>query len=235
MRIEEEKAAELFKEYLQKLYSNVDYKPGSDPPDIVFEVDGYKWAVEHTRLFEYIDKDGKEISRLEIDQHIIDLENQLNKSLKNNLNSGWIISLYSPIKKKELKTIEEQIRKVIDEDLDKVSFRHTDGKVYMEKIVKGENQIILISIPSPLTKIPHSDKFTFDIQGQVDFSFKKILNDKCHKMARLKNYDKKILLIENQYMFTTRENINKSLSKSKSQIEGLDEIWILNKNEIYKL
>ena len=76
MRKEEKKSAELFKRYLRKEYTDVDYKPGNDPPDILFEVDGYKWAVEHTQLFQYIDQEGKSLSRVGVDKSIINLEKQ---------------------------------------------------------------------------------------------------------------------------------------------------------------
>ncbi len=235
MRKEEKESAELFKKYLQKEYSDINYRSGNDPPDIVFEIDGFIWAVEHTRLFQYIDENGKKLSRVGVDKSIMNLERQLNNRLNKNLNSSWIISIDSPIKKKELKIIENRILEVIQKNLDESSFRHSHGKVCLEKTDQENNQIIIISIPSPSSRIPQSDQLTCDIQGQVDFALKKILHDKCDKMGRLKNYDKRILLIENQYMFTTRENINKSLRKFVSLIKGIDEIWVMSLSEIYRL
>ena len=142
----------------------------------------------------------------------------------------------------KIKDVESQFKhasfkhlEVIQKNLDKSSFRHSHGKVFLEKTDQENNQIIIISIPSPSSRIPQSDQLTCDIQGQVDFALKKILHDKCDKMGRLKNYDKRILLIENQYMFTTRENINKSLRKFVSLIKGIDEIWVMSLSEIYRL
>ncbi len=235
MRKEEEVSAEVFKKHLQKEYSEVNYRSGNDPPDIIFEIDGSIWAVEHTRLFEHIDKNGKSISRIGIDKPLLNLEKRLNIKLNKNLNSSWIISIESPIKNKEMNKVENRILEEVQKKLAKSFFNHSNGKVYIEKINQKNNQILIISIPAASSKIPQSDKLSCDIQGQIDFALKKILNDKCEKMDRLTNFDRKILLIQNQYFFTTKENIMKSLHKGESQIWGIDEIWLLNSSEIYRL
>ena len=134
-----------------------------------------------------------------------------------------------------MKIIEDRILEMIHKNLDKSSFKHSYGKIYLQKTDQLNNQITIISIPSPSSRIPLSDRLTCDIQGQIDFAIQKILNDKCAKMRKLKNYDKRILLVDNHYMFTTKENVNKSLRKFKSIIKVIDEIWILSRREIYRV
>ena len=185
MRKEEETSAELFKKHLQKEYADVNYRSGSDPPDIVFEINGCKWAVEHTRLFQYVDEGGKTLSRVGVDKSIINLEKQINNRINKNLNSSWIISIDTPIKKNELKIIEDRILEMIHKNLGKSSFKHSNGKIYIQKIDELNKPLIFISIPSPSSTIPQSDQLTCDIQGQIDFAIKKILTDKCAKIKKL--------------------------------------------------
>ena len=67
LRPEEEYAAKRLQETLTELGVKSTWKPGDDPPDLVFEVEGCgRWAVEVTALHQYITKDGKEESRLAV-------------------------------------------------------------------------------------------------------------------------------------------------------------------------
>ena len=63
MREEEKYCANKLREYLTSQGWNAVFKDGSDPPDIEFVVDGDHWAVEHTRLFQYVDQSGNKLSR----------------------------------------------------------------------------------------------------------------------------------------------------------------------------
>ena len=73
-RSEEARGAELLQALLRNNgYICVEWSPGDDPPDLVFTVDGERWAVEVTRVDQQfpmagIGRPGRTQSRLNLSQ-----------------------------------------------------------------------------------------------------------------------------------------------------------------------
>ena len=61
-------AGELLKEFLiTRGHQIVSWDRSDDPPDLVFQIDGQRWAVEVTRVDARVDDRGKNKSRYDVD------------------------------------------------------------------------------------------------------------------------------------------------------------------------
>ena len=84
LRLEENFAAERLQKTLTELGVTSTWKPGDDPPDLVFEVERFgRWAVEVTALYQYIAKDGKEESRAAVTEPLIAMSERAQAQVAN--------------------------------------------------------------------------------------------------------------------------------------------------------
>lgn len=234
MREEEKYCANKLREYLVSQGYNAVFKDGSDPPDIEFTVDGHRWAVEHTQLFQYVES-GKELSRNYIDATNLAVEPRLLEKTNGKRKSGWRLALYGHIEPKKFKLIERTaIKSIIADSIDPFSIISSQ----LAELIKVEDsncQIIVYSMLPPSSKVPKSKSLSADIQATIDYAFQRILTSKAPTLGQLKEYDKRVLLIQSQYMFVNNSNLTKSVSTHIALKNGIDKIFLITSEEVSEI
>jgi hypothetical protein len=233
MRESEEISAKILSAFLKKAGYKVYFEDGDDPPDINFYVARKKWAVEHTQLHQYTDFNGNEISRIGIDSKLFSFEKYINQKFKNELEYQWILAINGPITKNQILKIEQEVVNILQKEKNKKPFKHSNKLYSIEKQINKNPKIVIFSMLSPSSRIPESENLTCDIQGQINYAVDRILRLKRPKFQRMVSYDKRVLLIENQYMFSTQENVTTGFSAYPGSLKEIDSVYLINYEDVH--
>jgi len=194
LRPEEEFAAMMLQETLTELRVKSTWEPGDDPPDLVFEVEGFgRWAVEVTALYQYITKDGKEESRAAVIEPLIKMCDRVQAKVTNLTNSSYVMTGMGPLRSPSLKEVEKRTIAYI-----------RSGKSDEEAL--DDDRCILISRQKRPVQVMWSvglDGRTMGaggssaayIEGTVAYALDRILKEKLPSLATLTGYDRKLLFI----------------------------------------
>jgi hypothetical protein len=230
----EEFSAHLLKSFLQEPGKEVTYTPGADPPDMDFYVNGGKWAVEHTQLHLYTERDGYEISRKGIDSLIKTFSDRLKKKLREELECKWILAVKGPNSSADLLKVENAVAETI---ISERKINHTiSNELYDLIMIPGEKPgIEIFSTLGPKSKVPKINISTSTIQEVINYSINRILKSKLPKFGKMVGYNKLVLLIESQYSYVTLDNVKRALSNHPELNALLSMVYLIHHGEVYLL
>jgi hypothetical protein len=226
MRPSERRAAKRLKAFLEARGHIASYESGPDPPDIIFYVDGVTWAVEHTQLHQYVDSGNGELSRPSIDARAFDLVKRLRRRTEGQRESGWILALFGPVNSKRLRAIECAAEQTILKDDPNCFESVQTDEVRLIRVQDDACTIRVVSGLSAHSRIPGSNSLTAHIQRQIDYAVRQILGEKIPVLDALGGYDKRILLIESQYLFANPTNVSQSI-QSFAPLVGVNLIFLV--------
>ncbi len=237
MRESEKRAAERLKIFLQENRHPVrfEFESGSDPPDIVFDVDNSKWAVEHTQLHPYVDSGGNELSGLGVHSVAYNIKERLQKKTEGKRNSSWVLGIIGPLTSKQRSLIEEAAEKSILCDSIDYFADISEKQAILEQKSNGCNTIEVISALSGSSQLPNSNHPTANIQAQIDYAIERILKEKAPILTTLTNYDKRVLLIESQYIFARQDNVSQSIQTYSNLTGGVDLIYLVTPKSVCQI
>jgi len=235
MKEHEEFSAHLLKSFLQEPGKDVTYTPGADPPDMDFYVDGGKWAVEHTQLHLYTERDGYEISRKGIDSLIKTFSDRLKKKLRKKLECKWILAVKGPNSRADLLEVEKAVVATIVRERNNNSFTISNELYYLTMIPDEDPEIEIISTLGPKSKVPKTNISTSTIQVIINYSINRILKSKLPKFGKMVGYNKLVLLIESQYSYVTPDNVKRALSNHPELNALVSMVYLIHLGEVYLL
>jgi hypothetical protein len=227
MRESEKRAAERVKIFLEENGHSVSFESGSDPPDIVFDVDNSKWAVEHTQLHQYVDSEGNDLSGLGVHSVAYDIKERLKKKTDGKRKSSWVLGIIGPLNTKQRSLIEEAAEKSILHDSIDYFADISEKQAILERKSNGCKTIEVISALSGSSQIPNSNHPTANIQAPIDYTIECILKEKAPILKALTNYDKRVLLIESQYIFARQDNVSQSIQTYCDLADCIELIYLV--------
>lgn len=239
--LEWQAAAKRLKGCLEAKGHTASCEPGPDPPDVIFQVDGARWGVEHTRLFQYVDGEGVELSRQSVDAQACRLENWLSQRTEGLRKRSWLVCLIGPLNSEQLKAIREPIAEAIIRD-DRDYLFEKDPR-WLERnqfdlIPLGEDDECFVGVLSELSllsTIPESGRPTFDIQGEIDYQVRRAVKKKVPRLEAISEYDKRVLLLESEYSFTTPANVARSLRSHVGLSMRVDLIFLVTGESVTRV
>lgn len=227
MREEEKHSATQLRNYLESRGLNVAFKEGSDPPDMEFQVDHQKWAVEHTQLFQYVDQGGTPESRMRIDAINLTLEDRLRQSTEGRRLASWVLALHGLADPDVRRDVERSATECILAD-SLGAFSGIPTKVAeLQRIEDPRAQIHVLSLLPPGSKVPNSDRYTADIQATINYAIQEIFRNKAPVLSQLTEYDCRVLLVQSQYMFLNMNNASSAAAEHASLRSGIEKIFLV--------
>ena len=233
LRPEEKEAARLFKATLSKLGIESEWKPGGDPPDLVFDVGGAeRWAVEVTRLYQYFNRGKGVESRAAATEPLIKMAERVQAMVMDQTNSDYRIIGSGPI---ERPSIGEVIKRALayirsgrsdEENLDdhgRVRIRRTTSPVRVGWMVDLHHSV----------RGADGSSVSSDIEANIRFAIDRVLKEKLPRLESLKGYDCKMLLITRRYFFADPQMVSKILSTRDLSAAQVDTILFATESEVH--
>lgn len=234
MKQSEKESGEYYFRYLCSKGFKPLYRKGPDPPDFVFSYDDEKHAVEVTELHEYIEHNKKEIERLTILHSIDNICQKAAKKLGSELNRRINVVITYPLEKGYLSSLYKEIINYVNQGT------NLEKKLFSKENcwISGEGQVPEITAymaPSAKAIIPGTEKMSADIQANIDYAVKRVLDAKVPRLTVLKNFNKRVLIIYSNHLFGSADRVQDSINKNMEQIENIDKIFLLYKEEFIEL
>ncbi|HET6844925.1 MAG TPA: hypothetical protein VFK06_25060 [Candidatus Angelobacter sp.] len=216
-----------------------------------------EWAVEVTRLFQYADCDGKEMNARYIQSLIDPLCDRLRSVVPNDSNYGYALLAAGPFSPQLLTVIEERAKAYItsgkteEECLDYVEVfeqelanfpeetRSSQVLEMVESWVKPKARFFIFGASemkgvTSLTwfhasaKTPNGNALAGHIRSTLEFSLQRILSAKLPSLQEIKNYQRKLLLLVQEYDYAEPDRLQEVLAGIKTP--GVDAIFLIDSN-----
>jgi hypothetical protein len=232
LRPEEEWAAKKLQETLTELGVKSTWKPGDDPPDLVFEVKGCgRWAVEVTGLHQYITKDGKEESRLAVTEPLIGMCERVQDKVADLSNSRYLITGMGPLKSPSLKEVEKRAIAYIRSE------KSDEEALDDDKRIRISRQKLLVQVVWSVgldgRTMGATGKISANIEENVKDALDRILKEKLPKLGTLTGYDRNMLLILKQYLFAEPEMVSEILSARSLTQDQVDTVLFATESRVH--
>jgi hypothetical protein len=232
LRPEEEFAAKRLQQTLTDLGVKSTWEPGDDPPDLVFEVEGFgRWAVEVTGLHQYITKDGKEESRLAVTEPLIGMCERVQDKGADLSNARYLITGMGPLKSPSLREVEKRAVAYIR------SGKSDEEALDDDKCIRISRQKLPVqvvwSVGLDSRTMGSTGSIAADIRENVKAAIDRILKEKLPKLNTLTGYDRKMLLILKQYMFAEPYMVSEILSARSLTREQVDAVLFATESEVH--
>ena len=229
-----------------------------DPPDLCFLVQRegvkeQKWAVEVTRLFQYVDWKGKEQNSRGLEALIDDLCSRLSAVVPDQAASGYRLCVSGPFDLDFLKIVEQRAiayvksGKTDEEYLDFPEgakeywalLSNPDCKEIGEQLAQGHCHFSIYACPetkkvqsttwfhaSALT--PDGEESAGNIRAVLDYTIRRILDAKVPRLKTLTGYQQKLLVIVQDYIFAEPDRLADILAERKLQPNDVDSILLVD-------
>ena len=232
MREQERYCAIQLRDYLVSQGINAAFTDGSDPPDVEFQVGDQRWAVEHTQLFQYVDRKGVAESRMRIDTINLKFEDRLLARTNDQRKSSWVLALHGVADATMRRDIEDSATQcILSDSLD--AFSKIPSKVAeLRNIPDSKGRILVLSILPSGSKVPNSNRYSADIQATVNYAVQQIFRKKAEALSKFSEYDRRVLLIQSQYMFLNLRNLKRAVIEHASLKSGIDKVFLVTPTEV---
>jgi hypothetical protein len=262
MRKEEEVAASAFDQWLNERGWTTKWHPVThDPPDLHFHVSkGNReqvWAVEVTRLLQYVDSDGKEVNARAIEALVDPLCKQLKSVVPTEAKIGYMLLVAGPFSPKILKAVEQRaatyiksgkteeecldFEEVLEEELAGIpkDARTPEILEAAKSWVKPKARFFILGDPeirsiTSLTwfhasaRTPDGTALAGHIKSTLKFSVQRILKAKLPRLQKLKDCQRKMLLIVQEYDYAEPDRVEEVLAETETP--GADAILLIDSN-----
>jgi hypothetical protein len=215
------------------------------------------WAVEVTRLFQYVDSDGREMNARDIQGLIDPLCERLKSVVPKDAKLGYTLLVAGPFSPKLLKVVEQRaaayiisgkteeecldFEEVLEKELAEIpeDARTPEILEAVESWVKPKARFFILGDPeiSGVTSLTwfHASARTPDgtalaghIRSTLEFSVQRILKAKLPRLQKLMNYQRKMLLIVQDYDYAEPDRLKEVLAVIETP--GADAILLIDTN-----
>ena len=233
LRPEEEAAAKMLQGTLTELGVESTWRPGDDPPDVVFEVkDRGRWAVEVTALYQYFQKDGSPESRRAATEPIIRMCENLQAQIGDLVNTDYLIVGFGPIRKPSLREVEKRAIEYIRSGKSDEKPLDDEGRVRISR----QTEPVRVHWMSGLhhsTRNADGKSISADCRATVSFALERILNEKLPDLATTEGYERKMLLIVSEYVFAEPQMVKEILDTRSLTREQVDTILFIADGKVH--
>ena len=209
------------------------------------------WAVEVTGLFQYIDWEGNEVTRRVFEPAIFRVCEKLNDELSAHMKSSYFLNVTGPLDAAVFRDLERRVRKYIqsgkteEEALDypeavasvrkEITADPSDPKIRQVidrvagdrvnltiKASPGGNRIVAFVGSSGAARVPNSTELAAKVDATLDYTAKRILDQKLSRMVKLSGYDRKCLFIWSAVPFAGASEVADAFqSKTTAGLDGI--------------
>jgi hypothetical protein len=250
MKGTEEPSAKALEQWLKNCGLGVSWEPvADDPPDFVFTVGNERWAVEATELHQYLDKEGSEISRPGVEKPLERMCKNIKAKAQVGVNRKYFISTAGPLMTVPLAEIERRAIEYIASgetrrqalDLEPVIETDPEIAALKKRVAEEGAQVFIRAITTPVeiaymtglggtTMGADQEHLAADVEHTLRYSLDRMLADKLPKLAKLTDYDRRILLVWRGYFFAEPSTLKRLLAERKLSKADLDSILLVTPN-----
>jgi hypothetical protein len=220
MRPHEAWAAKLFIALLTTRGHVVEgWAQGADPPDLLFLVDGQRWAVEVTRADQRVHSATGHRSRTDTDAKLMAFGKSIAAKLRPSLRRPYLLTLRPMPGVTDTKVWRNKARKAIATAIasgnegpflidaaGNTGFKGFEvgdraGAAELRGYEVGEEGTIndiFIALDAPRALTPEGNA-PYDILANLEEALRYALNDKSNKLWRIEGFDRIVLVLDNKY------------------------------------
>ena len=230
----EEISARLYYDYLTQNGIECSWAEfDDDPPDLIFEYENKKVAVEVTRLTDFFeDPEGV----LEINtplNTLVTICSQVEELLGPELKKNIQVFVTPPLTKKR-RLLEEIVQSA------KTNFygrRELLGRndCYMVISEIGKPEIVPFLLRPDNMRHLKTNLNSPLVDEKITYSLEYILKEKIPRLERLSGYDERILIIYNEHLLGHPKNIKYAIEKFALLLNSINQIFLVYKNELHEL
>jgi len=230
----EKVSGKTYSNYLCEKGINSTWHKGDDPPDLVFEFDGNKQAIEVTELHQYLENSEGEIELLTAWSHIDDICSKAKAELGEDLHKKVTLCITIPLSVQERKKLFPEITSYIRQNQSgtKKLFQRDNCWISSEN---GDPDVIGIISTSAGAKTPGTHTTIANVKTNLEYSLNRILESKLPRLKQLTYFNQRILLIFSQHMFGTVDRLQDAIRGFKPIPKYIDEIYLVKDNKIFPL
>jgi hypothetical protein len=201
LRPEERKAANLLQALLFKAgHRSASWKPGDNPPDLEFNVDGGRWAVEVTRIDQQVGLGNSSKSRYDFERKHASLGQKIAKRVKPLATQNYVLAMPNcppgaDWNKWQRKLTSDIVRHMERGGGELVLDRQTGAGLSVHGL---GNDVWVIVVPP---RWMPSGQAAADISASQAIAIKHAFVQKSPKLARLTGYQVTALILINGYVF----------------------------------
>ena len=264
LRPQERQSAEILQKWLERIGLKATWEPVEhDPPDLSFTItpedfSQERWGVEVTGLFQYVDWDGEEGNRKNIEVPLHRLCERLKAHVPASVITGYLIFGSGP-HDADLRRIEERAaeyirsgrtgRELLDLPEAAEKFKHflkehpNDPRLIasVQKVAEENSHFSISAITKPVqvtwggmlqggAKIPNTETMVADVQATLQYTIGRILDAKLPRLKKVNGYNRKVLLIWSGYFFAEADRVKEVLDARKLTTQDVDTILFIDGN-----
>jgi hypothetical protein len=237
-RLQEERAAQFLAARLQADgHQSVTWKRGSDPPDFEFEVGNQRWAVEVTRSDQRVKRAGKNASRADSDQRLLDFGNQIAKAHRPTVSLYYFLTLRPLPGVTDTAAWRRQVRRAASREIKSGSKGpiKLDGHGYAMLEGSLERPLGFCVLLAGSTAATPEGHLPQDIIANLEESIRYALNDKVPKLQPLSGFDKVVLILDNLYILADVADAVHVASRIGPKYQVIDFLFFIHSEAMYEI
>jgi hypothetical protein len=216
-----------------------------------------RWAVEVTGLFQYAEWQGAEVTRLAFEPKLHKMIDHFNSEHEHEIQLNYGLWVDGPLPIRLLNDLPRRILEFVrSRQTGEVALDHAEVvetvcgnmdasptdplvRAVLQQVAHeyervrivaqpGKPGIYLASTISAVAKIPNSNNMIGDIQESVTYSVNRILDAKLPKLAKLTNFDRRVLLIWSGFVLAEASEVAKALALRNLSITDVDAVFFVD-------
>ena len=228
----EEAAGSILKRTLDELGIHAEWRPGDDPPDLVFEVENRgHWAVEVTELHQYLQMGDKTESRATVTEPLLKMCERVQAMVFGDLNKQYLIDGLGPVTKPPLRDIEKRAAAYIRSGRTDEQTLDDHGNIRIRTITSPVRVGWMIGLDA--TAPGPTGSLSADVRSNLEFALDRVLSAKLPVLATLTGYSRRILLIWRDYLFAEPEMLKDILATHSLTADKVDTILFATESGIH--
>lgn len=239
-RRQEDRAAQLLAARLQADgHRPVTWKRASkDPPDFEFEVGNEQWAVEVTRSDQRVRRAGKNASRADSDQRLLNFGNQIANEHRSAISLYYLLNLRPLPGVTDTKAWRKQVRREVSLAIQRGSkgpfkLDTPHGCAKLKGIVERPSGFcVLLAGSTAATPEGHLPQ---NIIANLEESIRYALDDKVPKLQPLSGFDKVVLILDNLYILADVADAERVASHIGPMYPVIDIIFFIHSDAVYEI
>lgn len=226
LKATEPHAAKALEELVAGYGLPVSWKPGGDPPDLIFTGDGSKWAVEETQLHSYSGGPDKPASAQGYEIPIRKACRRIKAVASTLRPMGYIISISWPVA--SLPELESKALDYVRSGRTDRMYLAEDDSSYIKGVPTQRHRFELLIGPKSATPSPDGKSHIADIGASVRYGLARVLGEKVPVLQQFPGYGRRVLLVTNRDFFVEPEDVVAALATifaaNPGWTQGLDAV-----------
>jgi hypothetical protein len=236
IRERERQVARALRRFLMQREHRCHWRPGADPPDFVFYVDGERWAVEETRLEQYIESDKGAMESRTIEASLARTLNELGRGIESDLGpkltTGYLINVWAPtnaLKGARLRPVRAKAVAYVESGKSEWETLDSDGRVRIRR-VGGPRRISRSFGLHASVRGADGSSLSADIAASVRHALTRILAEKTPSVSALSGYQRKLLVISKGYLFADPPEVRSVIGSMAQAAAAFDAVAYFTKD-----